>query len=190
MSKNITSEMEEKLLSLQETVENAKLIPFTKNVAIDKDYISEICIRLLQIVPMVIDESSKIVEQHDRIVEEAKDNAEARIKDAEQKATRIIANAEKRAQELVLESSINNETIAKSDEYMRKITAAAENKLNNANAEAAKIIANANEYNEKTRQIAFSYLENVFNKIYGSYNDFCKEMTEIKNEAIKGKNLT
>lgn len=80
---------------LEDLIEGGKAMPFSSKVSLDKDQIFDLLADMRLNLPNEIRQAQKIIDDHDRI-----------INDSKSKATAIIREAEERAQEMVYEHEI------------------------------------------------------------------------------------
>lgn len=90
---------------LEDLLNQGFRIPMTTNAVIDEDAFLDILDQLRITVPNEIREAQRIIQERDRIVEEARDEAE-----------RIVAEARLEANQLVEDSEISEQARARADE--------------------------------------------------------------------------
>ncbi|MCL2674048.1 MAG: ATPase [Defluviitaleaceae bacterium] len=105
---------EEYLDMLEDLIEGSKAMPFSSKVSLDKEQIFEIISDMRINVPNEIRQAQKIINEHDRIVN-----------DANNKATNILKDAGHRAQEMVDEHEIYKMALEQSRDLMDETKKAA-----------------------------------------------------------------
>ncbi|RME13949.1 MAG: ATPase [Ardenticatenia bacterium] len=122
---------------LEALLERGYRVPFTTNAVIDEDEFLNILDKMRVSIPRELHEAQRLMQERDRVLEEARKEAE-----------RIIAEARLKAQQLVAE-----------EEIVRQAQAQAEQILEAARAEAEEIKRGADEYAVSVLQDLDAYLQ-------------------------------
>jgi len=92
---------------LEDLIEGSKTMPFSNKVSLDKEQMFDIIADMRLNLPNEIRQAQKIIDDHDRI-----------INDAKSKASQIVSEAEHRAQEMADEHEIYKLAVEQSRELM------------------------------------------------------------------------
>lgn len=86
--------IEEILVNMEETLENAKSIPFSDKVMVNReelfDFITDIRLKM----PNEIEQSKWVLDEKNRIIQDAKREAEQTIKEAEEEREKLVDESE------------------------------------------------------------------------------------------------
>lgn len=102
---------------IEDVVENASSVPFSKKAMIDSDELLEIIKEIRLGLPEELKQATWIKEEQSRILEEAQNNADKLLNDAEYKleelveGDRITKKAQERAQEIIVNAQNNAKEI-------------------------------------------------------------------------------
>ena len=99
--------LQEYLDMLEDLIEGSKTMPFSNKVSLDKEQVFDLISEMRLNLPNEIRQAQKIIEDHDRI-----------IADAKNKAGSIIKEAEHRSQEMADEHSIYKMAVEQARELM------------------------------------------------------------------------
>jgi len=99
---------------LEDLIEGSKTMPFSNKVSLDKEQIFDIIADMRLNLPNEIRHAQKIIEDHDRI-----------INDAKNKAAQILKEAEHNAQEMADEHEIYKQALEQSRDLMDETKKAA-----------------------------------------------------------------
>lgn len=106
-------EVIENINALLAIIRDSKKIPFSDNIIINKDEITEIALRIKKCIPGELEEAQRTINERYEILIEARKEAEAIIKDAEAYARdqvmahEVTKQAEKLSEEIVYKARIN-----------------------------------------------------------------------------------
>lgn len=129
---------------LEDLLDSSKAVPFSKNIAVDKQRIYEIVNEIRLNIPSEIRQAQKIIEDHDRIVINAKSKASGLIKETENTAQlmtnshEIYKRAMEQASEVMDEAKKNARDVRLNamdyaDELLSKTEAIIREAMNNLN---------------------------------------------------------
>jgi vacuolar-type H+-ATPase subunit H len=110
---------------LEELINNSRDIPFTRNVIIDEDRMLDIIDQMRVAIPEEVKKSQQILAQKDRVIAQAKEEADRTVTIAKEKSEKltdrdsIVLDAKKKAQQIESEAGQRAEkTQAEADEYV------------------------------------------------------------------------
>ncbi len=83
-------EIEEILLAMEERLEQAKAVPFSDKVMVDREELFDMITEIRLKMPTEIQQSKWVLEEQNRIIVEAQQEAEAKIKAGEEERLRMI----------------------------------------------------------------------------------------------------
>ena len=82
------------LEELEDLIESSKAMPFSSKVGVDKDEVYDIIADIRGALPNDIKQSKLIVQERNKILEDAKREADEYIKDTEEKCARLVEEHE------------------------------------------------------------------------------------------------
>jgi hypothetical protein len=110
---------------LEELINNSRDIPFTRNVIIDEDRVLDIIDQMRVAIPEEVKKSQQILAQKDRVIAQAKEEADRTINIAKEKSEKladrdnIVLDAKKRANQIESDAELQaQKTQAEADEYV------------------------------------------------------------------------
>ncbi|MFO8037771.1 MAG: hypothetical protein R6U57_14220 [Anaerolineales bacterium] len=110
---------------LEELFNRSRSIPFTHNVIVDEDKMLDIIDQMRVAIPEEVKKSQQILSQRDRIIAQAKEEANRTISIAQEKSEKIVdrdsivQEARKKAQQIEKEAEVQAEMTRKdADEYV------------------------------------------------------------------------
>ena len=110
---------------LEELINHSRSIPFTRNVIIDEDRMLDLIDQMRVAIPEEVKKSQQILAQKDRVIAQAKEEAERTINIAKEKSDKltdrdsIVQDARKKASQLEAEAEVRiKSTRAEADEYV------------------------------------------------------------------------
>lgn len=124
---------------LEDILDDASSIPFSKKVSVDPDEIFEIVKEIRASLPEEIRQAKWVNDEKDRILEEAKEKAADMEKQTQIKAQQQDQEMQRRFNEMVNENSITKA----------------------ANEKAEKIVAQANDQAQQIRSSVFAYVDEL-----------------------------
>ncbi len=154
--------LEEYLVLIEEEIDKGKPVRFSNRVAIDKDYIFDILVDIRSNIPEEINQARKIIEDHDKIIEDAKAKAE-----------KIIQETEKEARNMINEHEVYKKAAEKADAYLEEAKKTSENwslqsveYVDSLLEEAGNTIEATIEKIEKNQKEAIEYFNQLNKTIY------------------------
>ena len=110
---------------LEELINKSRSITFTHNVIVDEDRILDIIDQMRVAIPEEVKKSQQILAQKDRVVAQAKEEADRTLNIAKEKSEKlserdtIVQDARKKASQIETEAEIKaTKTQAEADEYV------------------------------------------------------------------------
>ena len=86
--------IEEILVNMEEVLENAKSMPFSDKVVVDREELFDLITDIRLKMPNEIEQSKWVLDEKSRILEDAKRDAELKIKEAEEERDKLINESE------------------------------------------------------------------------------------------------
>jgi len=110
---------------LEELINNSRDIPFTRNVIIDEDRVLDIIDQMRVAIPEEVKKSQQILAQKDRVIAQAKEEADRTVNIAKDKSDKltdrdnIVLDAKNKAKQIESEAELRAEkTQEEADEYV------------------------------------------------------------------------
>ncbi len=129
----------EELKKLKELVENAKRVPFSRYVSLDRDEVLKRISRIENIMPGEMKKAFLIDRKREEIIESAYKQSEEIIEEAKKERERILSESEivkeaKEERERIIKNAREeaNSIIAEAENYSAKLLAKVENVLDKA----------------------------------------------------------
>ncbi|MCL2699584.1 MAG: ATPase [Defluviitaleaceae bacterium] len=124
---------------LEELVETSRNVPFSTRISVDRDKLFELINEMRMNIPNEIRQAQRIIEDHDKIITEARSKAAALIKDATMQAHDLVDDHEvykmavEQSQELMEETKKNaKEMRLNAMDYADEILLQTENSMRDA----------------------------------------------------------
>jgi len=131
---------------LEELISSGRRVPFSASMVVNEDEVLELVDRIRLALPDDLVAARHLVEDRDRIVATAEQEAETLVAAAEEVADRRVAEAEQRAAALIAESAITAQ----------------------AQERAESVVAEAESHAAVTREEADAYARNVMQQLEGN----------------------
>jgi len=157
---------------LEEIIDNARAVPFSTRVSVDRDKVMEVLTEMRMNIPVEIRQAQRIIEDRERIIDEAKNKADV-----------IVREANGRAQDMVDEHEVYKRAVEQATEMME------ENKKNvrdlrvNSLDYADGILSGA----ESALREALDGLNKQYQQIEDSFIDTINEIYDNRQELRGGK---
>jgi hypothetical protein len=110
---------------LEELVNHSRSIPFTHNVIVDEDRMLDIIDQMRVAIPEEVKKSQQILAQKDRVIAQAKEEADRTVQIAQEKSDKlsdrdsIVQDARKKATQIEAEAELRAKTIrSDADDYV------------------------------------------------------------------------
>lgn len=148
---------------LEDILDNSKTVPFSNKISVDKERIFDIIGEIRMNVPNEIRQAQRMIEDHDKI-----------INDAKSRATNIIKEAQSKAQELTDEHEIYKMSMEQAREIVEE-----------AKRNAKDIRLNAMDYTDEILSRAEETIRDTITELDRTYraieDDFTKTIDVIYN---------
>ncbi|MFV1948325.1 MAG: hypothetical protein ACC633_00140 [Anaerolineales bacterium] len=110
---------------LEELINHSRSIPFTHNVIVDEDRMLDLIDQMRVAIPEEVKKSQQILSQKDRVMAQAKEEADRTLNIAKEKSEKlsdrdsIVQESKKKASQIELESELKaKKTQSDADEYV------------------------------------------------------------------------
>lgn len=110
---------------LEELINNSRSIPFTHNVILDEDKMLDLIDQMRVAIPEEVKKSQQVLAQRDRVIAQAKEEAERTLSIAKEKSDKladrdsIVQDARKKASQIESEAELRaKKTQSEADEYV------------------------------------------------------------------------
>jgi vacuolar-type H+-ATPase subunit H len=110
---------------LEELINQSRSIPFTPNVVVDEDRMLDIIDQMRVAIPEEVKKSQQVLAQKDRVIAQAKEEAERTLSIAKEKSDKltdrdsIVQDAKKKATQIEAEAEVKaKKTQTDADEYV------------------------------------------------------------------------
>lgn len=144
---------------LEDVLDDASSVPFSKKVAVDPDEIYEIVKEIRQSLPEEIRQAKWVNDEKERILEEADQQANQIISRAEKTASDSEAEMQKRFNDLVNEHNITKQ----------------------ASKIGESIVADAEKQARQVRESSFAYVDEVLANTQENLKEVIKELDNNRN---------
>jgi len=110
---------------LEEMINQSRSIPFTHNIIVDEDKMLDLIDQMRVAIPEEVKKSQQVLSQKDRVMAQAKEEADRTINIAKEKSQKladrdsIVQESKKKASQIESEAEIKaNKTQSEADEYV------------------------------------------------------------------------
>ena len=133
---------------LDDLVHNAKPVPLTDQVRVDKEEIYDILDQMRATIPEEIKQARWIVKERQEMLAEAKREAERIIREAREEQTRLISEEEvvRQAERIIKDARERQERLVGDEEVTKQAERAAEDIIEDARAREREIRLGAEDY--------------------------------------------
>jgi vacuolar-type H+-ATPase subunit H len=159
---------------IEDLLEEAKPVPFSSRVAVDKEKVFDIIDEMRLNMPNEIRQAQKIIGEHDKVLNEAKAKAQIVIKEAEEKANKLVD-----------EHEIYKQAVEEGAEIIEESKKSARDMRLNAMDYADEILARTEEVIRETLESVQQHnnaTEGYFNKTIDVIYDNRMELRGVKNK--------
>lgn len=125
---------------IEELVSSARRLPFSANVVVNEDELLDLIDRARVALPDDLVHARHTVEDRDRIMAGAEQEAEAAVAQAEEEARRLVSEAEERAEKLTSESAITAQAHARAEAVVSEAEARAASVRSEADSYARELM--------------------------------------------------
>ncbi len=155
------------LEELSSIVENAKSMPFSASVMVNREEVLELLDTAQDIMPAEIVKADSVLQNVARVADEARDEAERKVAQAKIEAEQILAQAREQAAQLVAEHAV---TIS-------------------AQSEAEKILDEARMKADKVTQGADTYSDETLEELSDRLSAVQEYLDQIQSQVLAGRDL-
>ncbi|MCI6157955.1 MAG: ATPase [Peptoniphilaceae bacterium] len=145
---------------LEDVLDDASNIPFSKKVAVDPDEIFEIVKEIRSSLPEEIRQAKWVNDERDRILQEANEQASQLTEQAKNRAAEVDRDAQNRFNELVSEHRITQM----------------------ATRQAEEMVNNAQQQSRQIREGVFSYIDEVLSNTQENLRTVIAELDHNRSE--------
>lgn len=150
---------------MEDVMDESSSVPFSRKVSVDPDEIYELLNEMKDALPEEIKQAQRVTDEKDRIIGEAKSEAENRINEAEAEINNIKDQARNKFKQLVSEHEITRE----------------------ARNEADRIINEANAQAEKLRQQSYDYVDRLFQASTENFSQLAQQLDKNRRSILESK---
>lgn len=150
---------------IEDIMDNASSVPFSRKVSVDPDEIFEIVREMRDSLPSEIKNAQWINDEKDRILQEADNEAKSKIDNANSQINNFKEQAKSQYQKMISEHQI---TIQARDE-------------------ARRIIEEANNQANSIRQQSYQYVDQLFSKSSENFNQLAQSLEKNRKIILKQK---
>lgn len=150
---------------IEDIMDNASSVPFSRKVSVDPDEIFEIVREMRDSLPSEIKNAQWINDEKDRILQEADNEAKSKIDNANSQINNFKEQAKSQYQKMISEHQI---TIQARDE-------------------ARRIIEEANNQANSIRQQSYQYVDQLFSKSSENFNQLAQSLEKNRKNILKQK---
>ena len=158
-----------KLISLinemEDIMDDASSVPFSRKVSVNPDEIYEILTEMKDALPEEIKQAQWVTDEKDRIIGEAKSEADERISQAENEINNIKEQARSKFQRLVSEHEITNE----------------------ARNEASRILEQANKEALAIKEQSYAYVDKLFSGSIENFSQLANQLDVNRRKILDNK---
>ena len=158
-----------KLISLinemEDVMDESSSVPFSRKVSVDPDEIYELLNEMKDALPEEIKQAQWVTDEKDRIIAEAKSEADSRLNEAENEINNIKEQARNKFRQLVSENEITRE----------------------ARNEAERIIEEANIEADKIRQQSYAYVDRLFQGSVENFSQLANQLEKNRRTILENK---
>jgi len=145
---------------LEDVIDDASTVPFSKRVAIDPDEVFELIKEIRESLPEELRQAKWVNEERERIIKEADAQAQEIIQQAQKQASDSEAEIQRRFDALINEHSITKE----------------------ATRMGETVVANAEKQAREIRQGIFAYVDEILANTQENLKDVLRELDNNRKE--------
>ena len=146
-------------------MDESSSVPFSRKVSVDPDEIYELLNEMKDALPEEIKQAQWVTDEKDRIIAEAKSEADSRLNEAENEINNIKEQARNKFRQLVSENEITRE----------------------ARNEAERIIEEANIEADKIRQQSYAYVDRLFQGSVENFSQLANQLEKNRRTILENK---
>ncbi|MBP2015124.1 ATPase [Anaerococcus degeneri] len=153
------------ILEMEDIMDGASSVPFSKKIAVDPDEIYEILNEMKDSLPEEIKQAQWVTDEKDRILSEASAEADNRRSQAEGEIKNFKEQAKSQYQKMVSEHELTIQARNEADRILQE-----------AAAEAKKI-----------RQQSYEYVDRLFTGSAANFSKLAQQLEQNKNKILENK---
>lgn len=150
---------------IEDIMDNASSVPFSRKVSVDPDEIFEIVREMRDSLPNEIKNAQWINDEKDRILQEADNEAKSKIENANSQINNFKEQAKSQYQKMISEHQITAQ----------------------AREEARRIIEDANNQANSIKQQSYQYVDQLFSKSSENFNQLAQSLEKNRKNILKQK---
>lgn len=150
---------------IEDIMDNASSVPFSRKVSVDPDEIFEIVRDMRDSLPTEIKNAQWINEEKDRILSEAENEAKSKIDNANNEISNFKEQAKSQYQRMISEHEITAK----------------------AKQEAQRILEDANQQANSIKQQSYQYVDQLFSKSSENFNQLAQSLEKNRKHILNQK---
>lgn len=159
------TDINELIDEIEDIMDNASSVPFSRKVSVDPDEIFEIVRDMRDSLPTEIKNAQWINEEKDRILQEAENEARSKVDNANNEIKNFKEQAKSQYQRMISEHQITAE----------------------ARQEAQRILEDANIQANKIKQQSYQYVDQLFSKSCDNFNQLAQSLEKNRKHILNQK---
>lgn len=150
---------------IEDIMDNASSVPFSRKVSVDPDEIFEIVREMRDSLPAEIKNAQWINDEKDRILQEAENEAKSKLSNANNQIENFKQQAKSQYQKMISEHQITNQ----------------------AKEEARRIIEEATNQANSIKQQSYQYVDRLFSKSSENFSQLAQSLEKNRQNILKQK---
>lgn len=150
---------------IEDIMDNASSVPFSRKVSVDPDEIFEIVRDMRDSLPTEIKNAQWINDEKERILQEAENEARSKVQNANDEIKNFKEQAKSQYQRMISEHQITAE----------------------ARQEAQRILEQANQEANKIKQQSYQYIDQLFTKSCENFSQLAQSLEKNKQHILNQK---
>lgn len=150
---------------IEDIMDNASSVPFSRKVSLDPDEIFEVIREMRDSLPEEIKNAQWINDEKDRILKEAENEAKSKLENADNQINNFKQQAKSQYQKMISEHQITTQ----------------------AKEEARRIIEEANNQANSIRQQSYQYVDQLFTKSSENFYQLSQSLEKNRKNILKQK---
>lgn len=153
------------ILEMEDIMDEASSVPFSKKIAVDPDEIYEILNEMKDALPEEIKQAQWVTDEKERILSEANSEADSRLNQAEGEIKNFKEQAKTQFQKMVSEHEITQQARLEADRILQEAAAEAKN----------------------IRQQSYVYVDKLFTGSAENFSQLAEQLEKNKNKILENK---
>ena len=153
------------ILEMEDIMDEASSVPFSKKIAVDPDEIYEILNEMKDALPEEIKQAQWVTDEKERILSEANSEADSRLNQAEGEIKNFKEQAKTQFQKMVSEHEITQQARLEADRILQEAAAEAKN----------------------IRQQSYVYVDKLFTGSAENFSQLAQQLEKNKNKILENK---